>query len=120
MALLLVALWVPLTCHGLLEQAEWIHQKDGHSHSDCGDEQHDAADGLCRIESNDCPLKTPHFQIASFAGPLDISIACVSSAECLIFAAGLPPPGADPPELVHNWQFALRTALSPRAPSFLS
>ena len=117
--MLLLALWVPLTSHSLMEQLEWIHQERGHSHSDSGDADHDAADGLCRIESNDCPLTTPHFETALFAVPLDASPGRVGDAECLIFGAGLAPPGAAPAELVQNWQFVFRTALSPRAPSFL-
>ena len=117
MTVVLVTLWVPLTSHSLLEQLEWIHQKDTHSQSDSGEEHHDAADGLCRIEANDCPLKAPCFETVSFAVPLDASPASVGGAACLTFAAGLPPPGIDPPELVQSWQFAFRTALSPRAPS---
>jgi hypothetical protein len=117
--LLLLALWVPLTSHSLLEQWEWIHHDHPDSHSESTD-HHDAADGLCRIESNASPLVPVDFQSASFVPLFEPSSACFPSADGLAFATGLAPPDAGPPELDHVWQFVFRAALPPRAPSSAS
>ena len=54
--MLLLALWLPATSHALLEQVEWIHtaHADAHDASDTdNDNNHDVADGLCRVASTD-------------------------------------------------------------------
>jgi hypothetical protein len=117
--LLLLALWVPLTSHSLLEQWEWIHHEHTDSHSESVD-HHDAADGLCRIESNASPLVPIDFQTASLTALFEPVFACFPEIDASAFPTGLAPPGADPPGLNHVWQFVFRAALPPRAPSFLS
>jgi hypothetical protein len=116
----LLVLWVPFTSHSLLEQMEWIHHEDVHSEAGSrGAEHHDAADGLCRIESNDCQLPNIDFQRSSYGGLLELQFVGTPNAQFLIFAAGLAPPPTGSPELIHVWQFVFRTALLPRAPSLL-
>jgi len=119
-SVLLLGLWVPLTSHALLERLEWIHHADGHSHSESGGlDGHDAADGFCRIESDECPLPMPDLQSTSYTGSLELTFAG-APGEPLTFAAGLAPPHDELSELIQIWRFVLRAALSPRAPSLLS
>ena len=117
LTVLLLPLWVALTSHSLLEQLEWIHHEDRHAGTA---EHHDAADGICRIESNDCPVPIVHLQTVSLVDLFQLPFVCFPSADYLPFAAGLAPPGAGPPDLIHIWQFAFRAALLPRAPSVIS
>jgi hypothetical protein len=42
-----------------------------------------------------------------------------SESSAALFS-GVSPLGGSPPEVTRNWLFVMRTALSPRAPSFLS
>jgi hypothetical protein len=75
-------------------------------------------DGCCPLESSDhfSRQKTGH----------DVSVIAVSSFVLCTLEADLAqkaaPPSliGPPPELPKTWQFSFRTALSPRAPSFVS
>ena len=121
-AVLLLALWLPATSHCLLEDAGWIH------HSDCcdsGDDAdgpgHDAADGVCQIEK--AAFHLPKFQRV-FVKTLPDFLWYPLALNDLHRAETVPPDilsrAAPPPALRATWQFSFRTALPPRAPSFVS
>ena len=129
-ALLLLALWVPLTSHELLEQAGFIHHSDHvvaaanaadtHDHgSDDGDGDHDAADGLCRIDWGGVTLKGP--AAAAVLLPLWLTVGEDIFRQIPgLVALKATPPGwslSPPPERAASWHFALRAALPARAPS---
>ena len=125
----LLALWVPATSHTLLEQAGWIHHEEAeHVHSHEGDadhhhhhppvNDHDAADGICRVESrvSHAPLRTEAvLWVVSYAfwGILD-------SFNVEPGFSGPSPPGTAPPEVESSWRFSYRAAVPARAPSSLS
>src|SRR5215813_11227587 len=60
-ALLLLAIWVPSTSHELLEHWGVIHTQASDS-GDKHDDDHDAADGLCRLPPG-------AYQVQKFFGP---------------------------------------------------
>jgi hypothetical protein len=115
-SLLLALLWAPATSHCLLEHAGWIH------HSECCAEHdaasalgHDAADGVCHVTANEAELaKRP-----------DAAIDLLTCSAVALLVAVWEAPVADATawhsgaakSLSPRWQFVLRTALPPRAPS---
>ena len=115
-ALFMLALWVPATSHALLESAGLIHQEQ--PASDAHDE-HDAADGICAINSNSTPLAKGAFSTAVLyvvaLTSLNASVDSIVTHE--LAANGL---GPSPPLLPSSWQFLYRTALPCRAPSIAS
>jgi len=52
--------------------------------------------------------------------PLAVSAYLVVALDTLAKPAPSLPPESSPPEFLNVWQFAYRTALPPRAPSFVS
>lgn len=129
-ALFLAAVWPAVTSHALLEQAGLIHQvhadhhhshdhdHDGGSHEHKADD-HDFADGgywaknspAKSARPNSALLYQTHWLAAVLTNPpVDHQPADFGPA----------PPGTSPPELLHRWNFVLRTAVDARAPSFLS
>jgi hypothetical protein len=119
-SVLLALLWFPVTSHCLLELAGLIHQdpccetrSTGASHG------HDAADGICQIESSGCALpKTQTSPCAPFPGLLlpDPADVLAGSAD----PAPSPPANSPPHWLALTWHFSCRAALPPRAPSLLA
>ncbi|MEO5804096.1 MAG: hypothetical protein ABIR24_11265 [Verrucomicrobiota bacterium] len=117
-ATLLLALFAFVSSHALLENLELIHHHEGHpSDSAHSDLNHDAADGLCRIDSSLCKIQKPapelpsHFVTAVLTGLLNTP----DQSQLFLFEHVSPPL-----ELVSTWQFSSRTALPARAPSFVS
>jgi hypothetical protein len=134
LVLLLVAMWLPASSHALLQQAGWIHQMHDHEsdvhsnadHSEDSDGRHEhdmdnhaAADGLCLVASVKVQLSVPDFVSAPGWLTLGLSTSSIEPDGNVIHS-GLSPPGVAPPELQHQWQFSLRTALPARAPSRIS
>ena len=124
-ALLLAALWLPVSSHALLEHFELIHHVHAdHAEDSDGSHEHDtdnhaAADGLCLAPSVKTPLSKP---VAVVPLPW-LAVALLNTSHH--FSArpspyGPSPPGTAPPELSHRWQFSFRAALPARAPSFAS
>jgi hypothetical protein len=123
-SLLLVALWLPVSSHALLEYAELIHQGHGeHDADSSGSDEHDsdnheAADGHCVLSSTHISIPIPD-------GVAIPSLFCwfglewTSELHVELQPSGLPPPGTAPPQLSHRWQFSFRTALPARAPSVI-
>lgn len=119
MAMLMLALFAFASSHPLLEGLELIHHEAEH-HSDDhsqSERQHDAADGLVRLDSHRDEVQkfaTVTFQLAHLASTL--ALLHEVEFERPIFESSNSPP----PELVKTWQFCSRTALPVRAPSFAS
>jgi hypothetical protein len=115
--ILLLAVWSLATSHPLLERLHLIHtHHTDSSHQNA--ESHEAADGICRVESIGIAVA----QIASHF-LFHLPAASITDAELPRFASrqdGLPPPGTAPPELSLTWLFSFRAALPARAPSFAS
>lgn len=119
-AMLMLALFAFASSHPLLESLGLIHQEvahaDGPAHSK---DNHEAADGSCRIESGQEELQKP------LADALDLSHSFVFMCVLMLNTdpdadpggQGLSPP---PPELGKSWQFSSRAALPIRAPSIAS
>lgn len=121
----LVAVWALVSNHCPLEAISGLEflacspesATSPHQPSDCGDEK----DACATVEAG--LYKTEESQIS--AGK--VSFAAVKFILALLSDAGAPTrtssqalPEESPPELAHTWQFTSRTALPPRAPSFIS
>jgi hypothetical protein len=122
--MVLLALWLPATSHAWLEQAGWIHTSHAEAHDASGadnDDNHDAADGLCRIASTDVPVPSPELTARLSLASAAFSVTRAAWWEAaLALPDGPDPPGAAPPELSHTWQFSSRASLPARAPSLIS
>jgi len=116
-ALVMLALWVPITMHCQLEKIpglEFLHCSDDTSSHDC------KGDGCQTVESGG--YKVENNQAAIFA-----TLNAVVLLETFLPLEPPPPAVAPftvtkavPPELPTCWQFFFRTALPPRAPSLAS
>lgn len=132
-ALLLLVTWPAITSHALLERLGVIHQVNGdHDHHHPNDasakhehehephsENHEFAHGdyFAKLGSDGAPSRVD-LQIYEIAL---VPIHFQRPADCRnISLLGPAPPGTSPPELLHRWNFILRTAVDARAPSFLS
>jgi hypothetical protein len=120
-AMVLLVLWVPATSLCLVERAGWLANDDC-----CPSTTKEAPTSPANESSPCCWLAsgsyksnddTPVLIQAQFT-PLVIAFTLNSFADPsrdFILPSELPPP-----ELAVGWQFSFRTALSPRAPSFVS
>lgn len=121
-AWLLLAVWLPVTSHCLLELAEFIPLDDccAASSSSTGSHQ-DGADDACntlesasyKVDDNAAVLIPPAVGLlVCVLAPLeDLSVAAQFSSDFLTVA---------PPNLPVTWQFSYRAALPIRAPSAAS
>ena len=127
--MLLVACWLPGSSHAWLQYAGLIHERHAdhdadstgsHEHEHEHDtDDHDAADGICVLSSAQVNVPMPDADAIPLLPGLfglerDLELHAEHSG------SGLAPPGTAPPQLSHSWQFSFRTALPPRAPSFVS
>ena len=120
-ALLLLALWVPVTAHCKLETLSGLdflacveHQDSvPHQDSDCKEDVCASVEsGNYRVEDNPPLILLP----LAIVAPVDIDwLADDPWPEPIISAET-----HAPPELSRLWQFSCRTALPPRAPSLAS
>jgi hypothetical protein len=121
----LAAIWVVVGAHCLLEvlpgldflsccQHSQAEKCSAHDVSDCD------GDGCSAIESGHYQLEKPLSVPVPILMPLTAWLQ--SESESLqTLARALPVSlSTSPPDLVRVWQFSLRTALSPRAPSLVS
>jgi hypothetical protein len=121
LALLLALAWAPLMSHCALEiipAFHWLACKSG-GNSEPGTTSHCGA-GCCAAETSSYPAPAgrPVRLGLHVLPPLVNALARLAVAppsEFLLRASSDPPP-----ELLPTWQFAHRTALSPRAPSHLA
>ena len=120
-ASLMLVIWGMATTHCDLEHLPVFEflacctHPDTAPHQDQDCEQDGCAaveDGFYKIEEQPALLPTPVFVLSLFLPLRDETVpAIVPSGGAL---------GSAPPELPRAWQFAYRTALPPRAPSFVS
>jgi len=117
-AVVLMIFWAPITSHCLLENIEVIHN-DEHCHESASGHGHDAADGLCKIESGGYQIqKKQQSDLLSLAYLLSPLISWTQ--EFNLNAASRYKLDSSPPELQTSWQFSSRAALPARAPSIAS
>jgi len=119
-AMMLLALWVPITSHCLLERVSDLGflacASDDSAKGDCGND----ADGCQSVESASYRSEDSQPLVSGFAFAFTWVIA--------VLASDSPPPSQPspalctdaPPDIPSSWQFALRTALPVRAPSLAS
>lgn len=124
-ALGFIAFWVLMTNHCAIELIPGLKflacspesAAAPHQPSDCDDSNDACATiegGLYKSEQSQVSAgKVPVFSVA-------FAFALLSQPATLDRVASHFSPEASPPELVHTWQFTSRTALPPRAPSFIS
>lgn len=121
MCWVLLALWLPVTCHCTLERLPgmyWLQcccsdDSTAQGPSDCGEKACGSVEsGAFKVEDPDTALSMPLVLVA-FVLPLVDEPVVGRASQGASF-------GPAPPELPHIWQFCFRTALPPRAPSFVS
>lgn len=116
----MLTLFAFASSHPLLESLGLIHQDHAHADgSDHSDKNHEAADGVCRIESSHEELQRPLSNSLDLSHSLELLCVLLLNADPDADPGGgsLSPP---PPELGTSWQFAFRAALPVRAPSLAS
>lgn len=120
-ALLLAMIYLPATGHCLLEQAGWLSPG-----GDCC-EQTASADGSQNASCpyGCCPIeKAVYFSASGNAASTVIAEIPVCMVIVVLPLTANEPhlisPDTSPPILPNAWQFSFRTALPPRAPSFVS
>jgi hypothetical protein len=121
-AVMLLAIFSLASSHTLLESFELIHHDESHSHAEspASPNSHDAADGICRVDSHRAQVQKSFadvqtelskiFTLAFFSLQQNSQQAGTKVEIC----------GSPPLELKTSWQFSSRTALSARAPSIAS
>ena len=121
MAFVLLALWVPATMHCALETVpglsflQWCCGSDEAPQAahDCSQDSCSAVEsGFYKIEDN--PTVAPGLA----------ALLALTDSDGFVEPPADPPPhstpaSSAPPELPRFWQFSYRTALPPRAPSFV-
>lgn len=120
----MVAFWALMTNHCALEMIPSLSflacspqtEAARHVPDDCGDE----GDACATVESGN--YKSEESQVSAGKAPLAnaFMLALLSELTALESLVGRASPEVIPPELAHVWQFSFRTALPPRAPSFIS
>jgi hypothetical protein len=118
-AVILVALWVPVTAHCELENISGLKLLDCCAHGSAAPHQDDdcAADGCAEVESGLYKMEEPAV-LVDF--PLLLALYCVPwiGDDRLPSALTGAVETDAPPELRQTWQFSCRAAPLVRAPSF--
>lgn len=122
LTLLLVTLWPLVTSHCSLEKlpgleflacadeaATSAHQEDACEKDGCASIE----SGFYKTEDGQQVVPTPSLIPSAFLTAILTEAAQPATATGILFNSA-------PPELPKVWQFSFRTALSPRAPSFIS
>lgn len=119
---ILLAIFSLASSHTLLESFELIHHDGDHSHAEspASANSHDAADGICRLDSHRAQVQKSFSDVQEdlskfFA--LSFSFLQQNSQER---GTEIGISGSPPLEFVTTWQFSSRTALPARAPSIAS
>lgn len=121
-ALVLALLWTPVTAHCLLEDAGLIHRDECCQPTNSPtDADHDAADGVCQIETGKFHLPKPGSIVAGIPVSMPWQQSVPPADAVLRPQDSLIATGTSPPAILgRTWQFARRAALPPRAPSAAS
>ena len=114
LSLVLAVLWVPVTSHCAWENVSGLQffkcATDTPENSDCD------GDGCAQLEKatykTSDPQVTPSLPLLTLLFRVLVIEPAVSEESVLATAP--------PPEIPAGWQFSFRTALPPRAPSFVS
>jgi hypothetical protein len=116
-AILFVALWVPLTAHCSLEKLPGLSflqcDSDASDRDCCADACQTIESGLYKVSTNSAVIPMPTACVVSTT-LMDLSESFSASGE------GSLRPLLLPSELPKQWQFVFRTALPVRAPSVLA
>lgn len=121
LTLLLVALWPLVTSHCSLEQMpglEFLACADEaaaipHQENDCETDSCAAVEsGFYKTEDGHHVVPTPPLIPCAFLTAISLEAAQTAAVSRIVFDSA-------PPELPKVWQFSCRTALPPRAPSFV-
>ena len=122
MAMVLLVLWVPTTSHCLIESLDLLPEFlcCAEACASNGAEQGEDADACQSLESASYKVdeSTPLINAPVFAVLLPEFFGLVGLAEVSVPA--LDTLHVAEPDLPVTWQFTFRTALPPRAPSFVS
>ena len=122
LTLVMVAIWPLVVSHCDLEQSpgfQFLACGDGaadtpHQDSECEtDSCASLESGLYKTESGRLEVPTPPLVPSAFLAAVMAGAAQPAAGSRIVFDIA-------PPELPKVWQFAHRTALPPRAPSFVS
>jgi len=113
--LILLVLWVPITAHCTLENIPGLEFLQCATDAPESNNQCDE-DGCAQLESATYKTSDSHndFQPLAFIAslPFDLMEFPADEQQTAVIKT--------PPEISSSWQFSLRTALPPRAPSFVS
>ena len=120
--LAVLALWLPITFHCALESIPGLEflacpadpSRSGKPGSDCGDS------GCCAAEKSQYKTEQHRLKIPPPDFLPVLSTPLLTAANTLPDEPGLDLPTAAPPGLPKCWQFLVRAAAPPRAPSFAS
>ena len=115
---MLLAIFSLASSHAVLESFELIHHDGDHHHeAPVSSNSHDAADGVCRVDSNRVQVQKTFadmqidlnkaFTLAIYSLQIQSQQVVTKIEIC----------GSPPLELKTSWQFFARTALPARAPS---
>lgn len=115
----LLAFWLPASSHALLEHSGIVNADGAGHHSSGKSLNHDAADGVCRVELNDHAPPAPEFVLPLPLAAGFLPLLHASDQQGREILSPDPPPGTAPPQLPRRWQFTFRTALLARAPSLI-
>lgn len=121
-AALLMLVWLPASSLCLMESAGFIKKGDccskdsersAPSKTGCDEPCGVLASGGYLFQQDHFVLSAPAIEPPDFCAPAVLEIRSPAGI-------GRDAPATAPPELAGHWQFSFRTALSPRAPSFVS
>jgi hypothetical protein len=121
-AMLLALLWLPAVSCCLIEASGLLDQRKCCSH----EQTHPVSGpGACDKPCGALAVATYLSQQDQLGPIATLVLVCCENASFQITPqegelAALELPSTAPPELSGHWQFSYRTALSPRAPSFIS
>jgi hypothetical protein len=121
-ALLLLAIFSFASSHAILESFEFIHHDKDHHHGDspASSNSHDAADGICRLDSHRAQVQKSLADLQTELSKI-FTLAFYSLQQNSQQAGSkIEICGSPPLELKTSWQFSSRTALPARAPSIAS
>jgi len=116
-ALVLLACWAPISSHELLEHWGVIHVQASNASENHSDD-HDAADGICRLPAG--PFQLQNFLPSQITLAMLPAVVVDAAAESIWQQASFALVNPSPPDIPVGWQFSFRAALPVRAPSFIS
>lgn len=120
--MMMLALWLPATSLCLVERAGWISNDDccPSSSEKTPSSQPSSHSACCTLVSGS--YKVVDHQSVTTISPVVVAVLLtrLGGFALLADASFVVPRTAIPPDLPVSWQFSFRTALPPRAPSFVS